>query len=273
MSILNRKTLLITGASTGLGRAIAEKFASQGNKVFAGARDQADLDELDKIDNVTAVKLDVTIQSQVDKVFSIIEKQSKSLDVLINNAGIAIGGPLVELNEKDLKKQFEVNVFGMWRMVKGAFRYLLKSKNSPRIINISSTAGRHAMPFVGPYSMSKYAVEAFSDSLRRELDPLGIKVVIVQPGKIKTDIWDKAEQELDAFENSMFRERALPLVKHSIKKAKEQGQDPKKIADVVYDSTISENPKIRYHLPLGKLRSFVLDKFPDGWVDWIVRKK
>src|SRR6056297_502709 len=209
-----QKKVLVTGASSGLGEAIALKLAKEGDFVYAGARKTDDIKKLSEKKNTIGVRLDITkpaqIQAAKQKIMAKTPELQNPLDVIVNNAGVAIGGPLVEFNEEKLKHEFDVNVFGAFRITKAFFPLLQKSINEPRIINISSTAGKHALPFFGPYAMSKYALEAYSDSLRRELDPLGIKVVIVEPGKVKTEIWKKAQQQLDNFEHSMFRERALP---------------------------------------------------------------
>lgn len=162
---------LITGASTGIGRHAAEYLAGEGAIVFAGARRSADLEALGLIDNIVPVRLDVTSHDDIAAAVELVEKQTDQLHGLVNNAGVAFGGPIAVLAEEDLRTQLEINVFGVFRVTKAFFPLLHAGKGC--VVNISSVSGTFTAPFMGPYSMSKFALEAYSDALRREVSPHG----------------------------------------------------------------------------------------------------
>lgn len=181
--------VVITGASSGIGRATAEHLANNGYYVYAGARSSKDLDELEAIPNVKAVKLDVTIEEQIRAVATLVRDEGRPLRGLVNNAGIAVVGPLSELPTDDLSRQLDVNVLGPYRVTK-AFTPLLLQHHG-RVINISSLNGLVSGGFYGPYAMSKHALQAYSDSLAGELGPRGVKVATVIPGGYQSKIFDR----------------------------------------------------------------------------------
>ncbi len=182
--------VLVTGASTGIGRATGLYLQARGFRVFASVRRETDAADLS---GATPVLLDVenaeSIRAAADAVGAALE--DGALQGLVNNAGIAVSGPLEFLEMSDLRHQFEVNLFGQVAVTR-AFLPLLRRAKNGRIVNMSSISGRITAPLLGPYSMSKFALEAFSDALRRELSPFGLSVSVVEPGAIKTPIWDKA---------------------------------------------------------------------------------
>jgi len=181
-----QKAILVTGASSGLGRMIAETLAAKGYYVYAGARKDKDLEALDAIDNIRAVRLDVTVQADIDAAVKTVGDEKRGLYAVINNAGVGLMAPLIELDDEDLDFIFNVNVFGPVRIT-GAFApFLIQSKG--RVVNIGSIAGVQTTTFYGPYSMSKHAMEAFTDTLAIELDRFGIKVSIVDPGGFRSQI-------------------------------------------------------------------------------------
>ncbi len=263
------KNVLVTGSSTGIGLASTMYLAERGYHVFAGARKEADLEKLGEIANVTPLKLDVTIENDLQKVFNIIE--SEGLYALVNNAGIALPGPLMELTKADLQKQFDVNVFGLHEVTRWMFPLL--SAQRGRIVNIGSIAGDIASPFLGAYSMSKFALEAYSDALRRELDPLGIKVSLIKPGTIKTPIWEKREVDPSRFEGSMFEDRLKKMERYLGKKGKYQGLPPEKVAKAVYHAIDSKKPKIRYLITENNFSHRVTRNLPDSFIDYFLRKR
>lgn len=184
----DQKAVLITGASSGIGRATAEKLAAEGYFVYAGARKAADIDELNKIDGIMAVRLDVTVQKEIDDAVILVESEGRGLWGIVNNAGINIIDPLIEADESDLDFLFDVNVYGVFRVTKAFAPMVIESKG--RIVNISSIAGvlSGGLPAYGMYMMSKHAVEAYTDQLAFEMATLGVKVSAVEPGNYRSDI-------------------------------------------------------------------------------------
>lgn len=265
----SKKWILVTGASSGIGRKSAELLAQNGFNVYAGARKQEDIDELNKIPHVTAVKLEVTSDEDIDNFLKIIEKSG--LFGLLNNAGIALGAPLMDLDIDVLKKQMEVNFFGIHRVSKAVFPYILKEKG--RIVIMGSNAGSFAAPFFGPYSCSKYAVEAYSDSLRRELLLHDVKVVLVKPGRVKTPIWEKGEDLLVLYDGSIFNKVAKAFGKSAIESGKNDSLPPIKIAEIVLKAFTLNNPKPRYVIAPNPFGNWIREALPDRIVDNIVKNK
>lgn len=183
-----QKAVLITGASSGIGRATAETLAAEGYFVYAGARKAADINELNKIEGVMAVRLDVTVQEEIDDAVLLIASEGRGLWGLVNNAGINIIDPLIEANESDLDFLFDVNVYGVFRVSKAFAPMIIESRG--RIVNISSISGvlSGGLPGYGMYTMSKHAVEAYTDQLAFEMASLGVKVSAVEPGNYRSDI-------------------------------------------------------------------------------------
>jgi NAD(P)-dependent dehydrogenase (short-subunit alcohol dehydrogenase family) len=181
------RAVLVTGASSGIGREIAETLAANGFFVYASARKPADLAALNRIENVQAIRLDVTIQSEIDAAVKTIRDADRGLYALVNNAGVLITGPATEVGVDQVEWLFEVNVFGVYRVTQAFAPLLVESRG--RIVNIGSVAGSIGIRFLGPYSMSKHAIEAYTDALAAELQPLGIRVSIIAPGDYASEIW------------------------------------------------------------------------------------
>ncbi|HTV57337.1 MAG TPA: SDR family oxidoreductase [Verrucomicrobiae bacterium] len=197
------QNVLITGGSDGLGRGAAEFLAARGYRVFAGSRNAQRLAELKKLAGeknlpLEVLPLDVTNDASVDAAVAEAERRAGSIDVLINNAGIAIGAVMEEITLADLRKQFETNFFGVVRVTQRVLPGM-RRRGQGRIINMSSIAGKVASPLMGPYSSSKHALEAVSDSLRLELYPFGISVVLIEPGFIPTSINRNAAELSSAY--------------------------------------------------------------------------
>ncbi|MHA1111972.1 MAG: SDR family NAD(P)-dependent oxidoreductase [Promethearchaeota archaeon] len=265
----SKKWILVTGASSGIGRKSAELLAQNGFNVYAGARKQSDLDELEKIPNVTAVKLDVTSDKDVTDLLTKLE--NTGLFGIVNNAGIALGAPLMDLEMEVLKKQFEVNFFGIHRVTKEVFPYILKEKG--RIVMISSNAGSFAAPFFGPYASSKYALEGYSDSLRRELLLHDVKVVLVKPGRVRTPIWEKGEELLLLYDGSIFNKVASAIGKSAIESGKEDSLQPIKVAEIVLKAFTVNNPKPRYVIAPNPFGIWIREVLPDRIIDNVVKNK
>lgn len=183
----DQKSILITGASTGIGRNLAEALAEDGYHVYAGARKDKDLAALDAIENVTAVKLDVTSQEQVDAAVAMIEKEGTGLYALVNNAGVGGGGGVADTPVEDQTFVYAVNVEGVYRTTKAFTPMLTASKG--RLITTGSIAGTiSAFPGFSAYSGSKHWIEAFTDSVATEMEPLGVTVSVIEPGNYKSNI-------------------------------------------------------------------------------------
>jgi NAD(P)-dependent dehydrogenase (short-subunit alcohol dehydrogenase family) len=183
----DQKSILITGASTGIGRHLSETLAENGYHVYAGARKEKDLAALDAIDNVTAVKLDVTKQDQVDAVVAMIREKGTGLYALVNNAGVGGGGEVVDTPIEDQTFVYAVNVEGVYRTTKTFAPLIIESKG--RIVTTGSIAGTLAsFPGFSAYSGSKHWIEAYTDSLAAEMGPLGVQVSVVEPGNYKSNI-------------------------------------------------------------------------------------
>ena len=203
-----RRAVLVTGASSGSGRMIAETLASNGYSVYAGARKPEDLRALDVIPNIRSVRLDVTVQDEIDAAVDLVREAGQGLYAVINNAGVGLMAPLIELDEGDLDFIFDVNVYGPFRISKAFAPLLIESRG--RVINIGSIAGFQTRTFYGPYSMSKHALEAFNDALAIELERFGVQVSIIDPGGFSSNIGKNIYNRLKArglnFEDSLYSE-------------------------------------------------------------------
>jgi NAD(P)-dependent dehydrogenase (short-subunit alcohol dehydrogenase family) len=267
----NQKSVFITGASSGIGLATAEYLAVQGFHVYAGARVTRTLEGLSKNLNITPVKLDVTNTADIIEVKRIIEEKGTGLFGLVNNAGIAKAGALMDVSVEDLRTQFEVNLFGVHQITQAMFPLLLKAKGM--IVMMSSDSGFFATPFFGPYCSSKFALEGYSDSLRREIAPYGVKVIIIEPGRITTPIWDKGENNLNKYADSLFAIEAKAIGEYAIRKGKTTGLAPIEVAKTVYHVLIAANPKLRYIVAENKLEYQMIKILPASSVDKLAMKK
>ncbi len=181
-----QRAVLVTGASAGIGRKITERLAAEGYFVFAGARKEQDLKALDAIPNVRAVRLDVTVPAEVAAAVEVVRSSGRPLHGIVNNAGVAVVDPVLSTSEEDFDFQMQVNVYGVFRVTKAFAPLVIASKG--RIINISSISAYLSDGGTSAYTMSKAAVEAFSNVLAVEMAPLGVPVITVEPGAYNTDI-------------------------------------------------------------------------------------
>jgi len=240
------KAVLVTGASTGIGRKITEVLAAKGYHVYAGARKPADIAELSTIRNVEGIRLDVTVQSDIDAAVETVRKGGRGLHGLVNNAGTGIGGPLIEIEEKDLVFLFDVNVYGPWRMTKAFAPMLIDAKG--RIANISSIAGINTSPMLGVYSMTKHALEAYGDGLGAELARFGVKVSSVEPGNYNSAIGSAVVNrmgDLDALAaKSRYPNEILAYKTRGGNR--DQYSEPDDVAAAVDHALSDPNPRVRY---------------------------
>ncbi len=224
-----QKAVLVTGASTGIGRKVTEQLASEGYFVYAGARKDTDLAELDAIENVQAVRLDVTKPDQIAAAVKTITEAKRGLHGLVNNAGVAVSGPMMQSKEEDLHYVMDVNVYGPYRVTKAFAPLLIESKG--RITTISSISGILSSPTLGIYSMSKHAMEAFGDSLAGELAPLGVQVSLIEPGNFNSEIGATAAARAGISSPAADRSRY---------------PEPDAVAKAVQHALFDANPKRRY---------------------------
>lgn len=239
-----QQAVLVTGASSGIGRAITERLAASGYFVYAGARSPKDLEELGKIKNVQSVRLDVTVPSDIAAAVATVTKAGRGLRAVVNNAGVVVVAPLVELEEKDLDFIFGVNVYGPYRITKAFAPLLIESKG--RVVNISSLNGIVASPMIGAYSMSKHAVEAFGDGLAAELGRFGVRVSLIEPGNYGTDIGRNLMSRMDTsvFRGSRFEAQWRSTV--TSMSQFEKNPSPEPVANAVLDAISSATPRARY---------------------------
>lgn len=242
----NKKAVLVTGATSGIGLHIAERLAAEGYYVYAGARKQADMDRLNKMDNIEAVRLDVTSQSDIDAAVGHVRDAGRGLWGVINNAGVFIGGPITDVSIEDTMWLFDVNVFGVYRVTQAFAPLVIESKG--RISTIGSISGIGSGRFFSQYSMSKHAMEAFTDTLATEMERFGVEVSVIEPGNYDSKIVETAYKRMQAkgyFDNdSPYAEDLKAFMEwpadRSIYKA------PDDVADAALHAMSSNDPKRRY---------------------------
>ena len=272
------KSIVITGVSTGIGRASLDLLHEKGYHIFGSVRNQADADKLSKIypDRFTPLRFDVQNHDEVVKASKVVFEQCETLVGLINNAGIAIPGPLELLSEEQFEKQLDVNVKSI-RRITNLFLPLLgtkpgSAKQPGRIINISSVSGLFNSPFNGAYSISKHALESMTDIYRRELRRYGIKVIAIEPGPIKTEIWKKNLNKMDEFKDSDYYE-VLQKADKIIENAERNALPVENVSRLVAKCLTVSRPKTRYivhkHKFAFRLMAYYL---PDKITDWLVHK-
>lgn len=273
---MENKNILITGISTGIGKDAALFLAAKGFTIYGTVRKESDASFI-KQNDLTSIKSIILDVTDKNGILSLADKMKDiPLVGLINNAGIAVSGPLKYIDLEEVKKGFEVNVFGLLAMTQAFLPNLELNKQfrgeGGRIINISSISGRMVTPFTVPYSSTKYAVESISDGLRRELFHLGIKVSIIEPGPIKTPIWDKAKAaDTKAFikEYSNVLEFRNDFIQQTIDGALEV----KEVSKAIYHALVSTKPKTRYLVVKRPWLSKLIFNLPSSFVDYIAMKK
>ncbi|HSA62445.1 MAG TPA: SDR family oxidoreductase [Nitrospiraceae bacterium] len=279
MSIGNDRAVLITGASTGIGAACALHLDRLGFVVYAGVRKSQDGVVLQQqgTARLTPLPLDVTDGDSIQKAREFVAGRvgEGGLFGLINNAGIAVAGPLEAVPIADLRRQFEVNVIGQVAVTQ-AFLPLLRQSRG-RIVNMGSIAGRAAMPLMGPYSASKFALEALTDALRLELQQWGIQVSIVEPGAIATPIWQKSGAQAEELARATSGELntlyavVIAGVRARVAEATARAIPAEVVAEAVEQALTSARPKTRYLVGWdAKVRALMIKLLPDRLSDWLM---
>ncbi len=276
---MNDSYVLITGASTGIGQTCAARLDRLGYTVFAGVRKPEDGNRLRAAGSsrLVPVQLDVTKPEEIAAAAARIAEVvgPRGLAGLINNAGVAGGGPIEFVPVDTVRQIFEVNVFGLLAVTQ-AFLPMLRTAHG-RVINIGSIAGKAVSPMVVPYGMSKHAVEALTDGLRLELGRAGIHASIVEPGAVKTPIWDKGVEALADAERTLPKEALdrygakLKIFGKVLAHLNDRGVSAELVADAVVDALEARTPKTRYLVGTdAKIRAFIVRFLPNRVVDALV---
>ena len=279
---MNKKSILITGVSSGIGHGTLRYFVKKGFHVYGSVRNSKDANKLKKIfrENFTPLIFDVTKEAQVKKAASIVKKDLKNSNLLalVNNAGVAISGPILLQKVKDFEKQININLNGAFRVLK-FFAPLCgaeKNNNSKKgvIFNISSISGKIGMPGVGAYTASKFGLEGLSHSLRRELIRYGVDVVIIGPGPIKSEIFDKIDKKfLETLKKSDYAKVAKNIPKR-MKNAKKIAFPPEEVGKLIFNALHDPNRKTRYTITPNKLMYWTLPMLiTDRMLDKMVTKR
>lgn len=274
-------TVLVTGASTGIGRATALRLAAAGWRVFAGVRRDADGRALADASagSLTPVVLDVTDPAQIAAAADSIADAvgGAGLAGLVNNAGIARGGPVEYLPVDDWRLQFEVNLFGQVAVTQAMMPLLRDARG--RIVFIGSNSGRISTPMMAPYGASKFAIEALAASMRLELRPWGMKVVVVEPGAVKTAIWEKGRALADELEAVMPADAAsrygdqIAAIRKGIETQDRTGIPADRVAAVVEKALTADRPRARYQVGIDSHVSAAASRvLPDRLLDLAVAK-
>ena len=245
-------TVLVTGAARGIGNSTGAHLGSAGWDVIAGVRSQADADVLSALPRVSTVLLDVTDDKQIAALPTVLPER---LDAVVNNAGVAVSGPIEALTAAQLRRQLDVNVVGQLAVTNAVLPKLRASRG--RILFISSVNGRISLPLLGAYSASKFALEAAADALRLELKPWGIAVSVIEPAQTDTDLWRRADQSVDEMEAAMTPSQRALYSKHiagmrkSIPLSQRLAVPAEKVADVVERALTVRSPRARYPVGVG----------------------
>ncbi|HTP76547.1 MAG TPA: SDR family oxidoreductase [Rhizomicrobium sp.] len=272
------KSVVVTGSSTGIGWGISKVLVSRGFRVFGSVRKPADGERLAKEfgPNFVPVQFDVTDEAAVAKGAEQVAAAlgGETLAGLVNNAGIAVAGPLLYLKLDEFRQQIEVNLTGQL-IVTQAFAPLLGADRSRRgapgrIVMISSVGGKNANPFMGPYNASKFGLEGLSESLRRELMIFGIDVIVVAPGAVATPIWDKADSvDVTQYANTPYA-KPLAAVKEMMLALGRKGFAPEKLGEAVYVALTAARPKTRYTVTPDPLQNAMMLTLPKRLVDNLI---
>jgi NAD(P)-dependent dehydrogenase (short-subunit alcohol dehydrogenase family) len=264
--LLDKKVILVTGATSGIGRAVCNVLSEKGHKVYGTGRRA---EHFDSLDNFTLLKADVDSYKSVEQaVNTLIEKEGK-IDVLINNAGIGMAGAIEDSLVKEVMMVFDTNVAGPIRMCQAVIPHM-RQQNAGLIINISSVGGLMGLPFRGVYSASKAAIETGTEALSMEVMQFGIKVVLVEPGDFKTGI-NEHRYVSEATKSSIYKkdfDRIYSIIEEEVS----NGEDPKRIGELIHKIINTKHPKLRYNVGNfnSKLALILKKALPNRWFERIM---
>jgi NAD(P)-dependent dehydrogenase (short-subunit alcohol dehydrogenase family) len=274
------RSVLVTGASTGIGRATALRLDEAGWRVFAGVRKSEDAESLQGTASpqLTPVSLDVTDPQQIVDVAALVERESENgLDGLVNNAGVAIPGPLETIPLEDFRRQLEVNLVAYVAMTQALLPQIRRAEG--RVVFVSSIGGRVAFPFAGAYHAAKFATEAVGDVFRQELRPWNLKVLIIEPGSIDTPIWERGQRKGEEIEakspnTTLLYGAAIEKFRKLIEDTAERGIPPEKVAKAISHALESSRPKSRYLVGLdAKVQARLQPLIPTSLFDRIIARQ
>ncbi|MFD2706169.1 SDR family NAD(P)-dependent oxidoreductase [Salibacterium lacus] len=269
---------VVTGSNGGFGRVFVRTLLEQGYDVIAGVRDTAkgeflvqEAEQIEKQEHLHVWQLDVTQPGDIERLQTFLEKSSRPVDVLINNAGYCQGGVVEGLSEEQWQRQFDVNVFGVIRLTK-ALLPLFRKQRAGQIINISSVSGRIGLPGMGAYAAGKFALEGFSESLRYEMQPFQVYVSLVEPGSYRTGIWEKALSGRAKADKAY--ETLTANLENEASEAASGSSDPEAAASVLQKILKANKPRLRY--PMGNsafLYHYVKPLIPSRLLEWIIIRR
>jgi NAD(P)-dependent dehydrogenase (short-subunit alcohol dehydrogenase family) len=281
--IVNNKDVVVTGVTTGIGQATTKVLISKGYRVFGSVRKQSDADDLQKElgNSVVPLIMDITdanaVHEAAEKVSSMIG--DRNLVGLVNNVGMVVSGPLLYLRISEYRRQLEVNLISPLVVIQ-AFAPLLgtdkkRQGNPGRIVNITSSGGKVAIPLLGAYSASKFGLEGMSDALRRELVLFGINVVIIEPGTVNTEMYDKGEKEdLSEFKQTEYWEAVQKFQKWIVNEARTNGLPPKRLGEAVHMALSTAKPRARYAVIPNRFKNWTLPRLlPARMLDGVLAKQ
>jgi NAD(P)-dependent dehydrogenase (short-subunit alcohol dehydrogenase family) len=276
------RTVVVTGASTGIGEACALRLDARGWRVFAGVRREQDGQALRRkaSERLTPLMLDISdatsIAAAAEKVTATVG--AAGLSGLVNNAGIAVAAPLEFLPIRELRRQLEVNIIGQVAVTQAFLPHIRQGRG--RIVNIGSISGRIAAPFLGAYAASKFAMEALTDALRVELRPWGLHVALVEPGGIATPIWERSIAVADEITKLLPQQAieyygaAIPMVRASAARTAKTGTPPVEVAQAIEHALSSSRPKTRYLVGRGvRFRAAIIARLPDRLRDALIARR
>ena len=270
------QTILITGATAGIGRHAALTFAARGHRVIASGRNKAALTTLHaQSPQIDVVQLDVADPQSVAEAVVEVDRltDGRGVDVLVNTAGYGLVGPLVEISDAKLREQFDVNVFGLMSVTR-AFLPKMMQRKKGRVLNVTSVSGRISLPIFGAYHASKWAVETMSDSLRMELRPFGIHVVVIEPGTIRTEFADRSRREAGEIEGP--RSPYAPVyarIDASAEKLMAQAVGPEVISRAMLRAIEARSPSARYTAPFhAKVGMYLVKAMPTWLTDAVMSR-
>lgn len=269
------KPVLVTGASSGIGEAIAVYLAQKGFKVYAAARRMDKLNALSGLSDgrIIPLEMDVTDEGSIARALAVISDAGDGLYGVVNNAGISVFGPCEQVPDNEWRRQFETNVFGLMNVCRAVIPQMREAR-AGRIINISSVSGRVSTAFVGPYTATKHAVEGLSDAMRRELQPFGVKVSIIRPGFIHTKFGDQEQESLGLYrgEDAPY-ERYLKNFMDWHVTQHPNAKPPELVAEKAYHALTAGRPHSRYTVPANNIPTIIMrNLLPSAIVDRLIAR-
>ena len=266
------KTVLITGASTGIGRATALYFQQQGWNVVATMRTPAKETQLATLPNVTLLPLDVTQPESIKSALAAAFAKFGKLDAVVNNAGYALSGVFEAYTPEQIRRQFETNLFGLMEVCRQTLPYFRK-QHAGTLVNVASMGGRLTVPLYSSYHSTKWAVEGFSESLHYELLPLGIRVKIIEPGAIKTDFYERSA-DVAKVDGLPDYQETVAVATANMNAAGDKGEKPEVVAKAIFQAASDTSNRLRYTVG-GDAKMLLLLRrlLPETWFYGIVRSQ